>query len=217
MSSRGWKISLLVVSALAISACGHKKKQRPTSPYQGIWMEQSAIRQYSHAKMSGSCVGIGIRKAFIVQPTGEVFAYVPDSRMSATEARDLYLGQINEGSIFASTEGQRFAANGYYSGDMETVGLQPNSRLVLEGGILISQSRYGVQTFVPVSEDQARRMWAFAIRCQASGAVVGAVPVQPGLIAPPPPAYVDQGYAQQYPGQQGYPQQGQRGPRQDDK
>lgn len=217
MSSRGWKVSLLVFSALAISACGNKKKQRPTSPYQGIWMEQSAIRAYSHAKLSGDCRAVGFRKAFTVLPNGEVYAYVPDSRMSATEAKDLYLGAINGASIFASTEGQRYAANGFYSGDMEAVGLQPNSRLVLEGGVLIAQSRYGVQTFVPVSEEQARRMWAFAIRCQASGVGAGAVAVplaQPGVVPMGPPPYVDQGYAPQYPNQ-GH--QGQPRPRQDDK
>jgi hypothetical protein len=222
MSSRGWKISLLVVSALALSACGQKKKHRPTSPYQGIWMEQNSIRQYSHAKMAGGCIAIGAKKAFVVQPTGEVFAYVPDSRRSAVEARDLYLGQINAASIFASTEGQRYASNGYYSGDMEAVGLQPNSRLVLEGGVLISQSQYGVQTFVPVSEDQARRLWAFAIRCQAAGhagvagvgvAGVAAVPMLPPGAAQmgPPPGFEDQGYAPQYPGQ------GQQRPRQESK
>jgi hypothetical protein len=208
MNSRGWKISLLVVSALALSACGNKKKHRPNSPYQGIWMEQRSIQAFADARGAGWDCGriLGIRKAFIVQPNGEVFTYIPDSRLSAAEAREYYLGAINEASIFAPIDGQRLAAGSYYSGDMDSVGLRPNSRLMLDQGVLISQSHYGHPTvFVPVSPEQARRVWVAGVRCQSN-----AVPVQPGMVAPGQ-QFIDQGFHPQG------PRQDQRPLRQDDK
>jgi hypothetical protein len=209
MNSRGWKISLLVVSALALSACG-KKKHRPNSPYQGIWMEQRSLKALADARGAGwDCRAImGVRKAFIVQPNGEVFTYIPDSRLSEAEAREYYLGAINEASIFAPINGQRLAAGGYYSGDMDSVGLQPNSRFILDQGVFISQSRFGGSAvFVPVSPEQARRVWVAAVRCQSGGAV----PVQPGMMVAPAPGqqFIDQGYQPQH--------QGQHPLRQDDK
>jgi hypothetical protein len=213
MNSRGWKISLLVVSALALSACGNKKKHRPNSPYQGIWMEQRSIDGLARSRGAWDCGAIlSARKAFIVQPTGEVFTYVPDARLSAAEAREYYLGAVNEASIFAPIDGQRLAGGGYYSGDMNSVGLQPNSRFILDQGVLIAQSHYGHPTvFVQVSPEQARRVWVAGVRCQSS-----AIPVQPGMMPPGPgpgpgQQFIDQGFQQQ---QQ---QPGQRPLRQDDK
>jgi hypothetical protein len=196
MNSRGWKISLLVVSALALSACGNKKKHRPESPYQGIWMEQRSIKALADARGAGwDCRAImGVRKAFIVQPNGEVFTYIPDSRLSAAEAREYYLGAINEASIFAPIDGQRLAANSYYSGDMDSVGLRPNSRLILDQGVLISQSHYGAPTvFVPISPEQARRVWVAAVRCQSNA------PVHPGAMMAPGQQFIDQGFQPQGP------------------
>jgi hypothetical protein len=212
MNSRGWKISLLVVSALALSACGNKKKHRPDSPYQGIWMEQSSVDNFVQARRTGDCRGIlATRKAFIVQPNGEVFTYIPDARLNAAEAREYYLGAINEGAIFAPMDGQRLAGGNYYSGDMNSVGLQANSRFILDQGVLIVQSRFGGSAvFVPVSPEQARRVWAAAVRCQSRGGVA----VQPGMMMPPGPGpgqFIDQGFQHQH------PQQDQRPLNQDDK
>ncbi len=205
MNSKGWKLGLLVFSALAISACGQKKKNKPASPYTGIWMERSALRNFKAAGVQGSCLAVersrqsGLAvKPFVIQSNGEVFTFSPD-----TLTRESFLGAINSASVFAATDGsnRRQMSSGFYSGDMEATALLPNSRLILEGGYLITSNYGQPRIFVPVSDGQARAIWRASALCADSQAqfVPPPVPMQPGQFLGPDQS---QGYPQQHGRQQ---------------
>lgn len=229
MKSRGWKISLLVLSALAISACGQKKKNKPASNFTGIWIERDSARGASHRVAGPNGCSTTIYRSFVVQANGEVFSYVPDARMTSADSRDQFLGIVNGNNVFAPMDSSRHVSSGYSAyGEMEATALKPNSQWVRDGQYLFSNS-YGEQrVFVQVSDEVARRIWTQAAFCSDAkrrhhGPQVGVYMVpqvqQGAMVQGWEQGYVQGqgGYGHGGPGPQGRPQQGPPPISQDDK
>ena len=143
MNSKGWKVSLFVLTAVVgLTACGEKKKARAATPYAGIWVDQDNIREYSAnrsrlnaGEYRGFCKAVyenSMRygdsqyrvRAIVVQPNGDVLRYSASESVTDLGFRDAnFLGTVTmTGQFTAGNLGPdgRIApgAYGYGSSDM---------------------------------------------------------------------------------------------------